>query len=136
VPVKAKIYHMNTLTITDETAAGQILNEIALKFEKEHITVRELITARVTEEVKKYENDVTNFRKGLVVPTNLEERLNSKNKARIDTEKQIYTALDAFNKNGFFILIDDEQVDQLDQKFLIDDSTKVSFIKLTPLVGG
>lgn len=127
---------MNTLTITDETAAGQILNEIALKFEKEHITVRELITARVTEEVKKYENDVTNFRKGLVVPTNLEERLNSKNKARIDTEKQIYTALDAFNKNGFFILIDDEQVDQLDQKFLIDDSTKVSFIKLTPLVGG
>jgi len=127
---------MNTITIKDETASGKILNEIALKFENEYISARELIAARIKEEVEKYKNDVSKFRKGLVIPTDFEKRLNKKAKREIDIEKQIYVALDGFNKNGFFILVDDEQVDELDQKFLIDDSTNVSFIKLTPLVGG
>ena len=49
---------------------------------------------------------------------------------------QTYVAMEAFKNNGFFILIDDEQVDDLTQKFLVDESTTVSFVKLTPLVGG
>ena len=55
---------------------------------------------------------------------------------KVDEEKQIYVALEAFQKNGFFILIDDEQVETLEQKVLVNESTAVSFIKLTPLVGG
>ncbi len=125
---------MYTLTIKDETAAGKILNEIALKFEKESITVKELIAARIKEEVIKYENNAMELR--LVVPSNIEQRLNQKSKPIIDIEKQIYVALDAFNKNGFFILVGDEQVEELDQEFLVSESTDVSFVKLTPLVGG
>lgn len=127
---------MNILTIKDETASGKILNEIALEFDKEYITVKELITARINQEVEKYLSDAVQYKKGLVLPSDLERRINNKSKPRIDVEKQVYIALDAFNKNGFFILIDNEQVEELDQKFLIDETTNVSFIKLTPLVGG
>ncbi len=127
---------MTTIKIKDESASGKLLNEIALQFEKEYISVEELISARIKLEVLKYQENLDSYREGLVLPTDMESRLNKKAKIAIDVEKQIYVALDAFNKNAFFILVNDEQVDQLDQKFLVDSSTKVSFIKLTPLVGG
>ena len=127
---------MNTLIIKDENLSGNILNEIALQFDNEYITVKELISARVRGEVEKYKNNAASYKGALVAPTNLEQRLNKKSLPNIDVEKQVYIALDAFMNNGFFILVDDEQVEELDQKFLVDDSTKVSFIKLTPLVGG
>lgn len=127
---------MKTITIKDETAAGKVLHEIALQFEKEYITAKELIIARITEELKNYEDHAKNYMKGLVLPTDMEARLNRSSKPKIDLEKQIYVALDAFTKNAYFILVDDEQVDELEQKILVDESTIVSFIKLTPLVGG
>ena len=129
---------MNTLTIKDETASGKLLHEIALRFNQEYITVKELIAARIENEVERYANDLSNYRKGLIQPSDLEQRLNNKklNKVKVDVEKQTYIALDAFNKNAFFILIDNEQVESLDQKFLVDETAKISFIKLTPLVGG
>ncbi len=127
---------MKTLTIKDESVSGKILNEIALKFSSEYITVKELIAARIKEEVSLYESKNASVGSGLVTPTNIEQRLNQKKVPKIDVEKQIYVALDAFENNGFFILIDNEQVEKLDEKFLIDGTSNVSFIKLTPLVGG
>lgn len=127
---------MKTLTIKDETTAGQILNEIALKFESQYITVKELIEERIRVEIKKYEEDVDNYRNVLVTPGPLEVAVNKKRKKKIDIEKQVYVALEAFLNNGFFILIDDEQVEYLEDKFLVDESTQVSFVKLTQLVGG
>lgn len=128
---------MKTLVIKDEALSGKVLNEIALQFENEYITVKELIAKRIEKEVERYEQDISNYKtKGLVLPSNLEKRLNNKKKFEIDIEKQTYVALDAFMNNGFFILIDDEQVEELEQKFLVDGTTDVSFVKLTPLVGG
>jgi len=127
---------MKTLTIKDETTSGQILNEIFLKFESEYITVKELIEARIQAEVLRYEKDLGSYIKGLVRPTDIEKRINKKNRTRIDPEKQLYIALEAFQKNGFFILVDDEQIEELNQKFLVDESSQISFVKLTPLVGG
>ncbi len=127
---------MKTLTIQDESAAGDILHKISLQFESEYISVQELIKARVKAEIQKYVQNVADYKKGLVLPSNLEQRLNQKGRPNIDVEKQIYVALQAFQNNGFFILIDEEQVETLEQKFLVEESTQVSFIKLTPLVGG
>ena len=127
---------MKTLTIKDESATGKILNELSLQFESEYISIKELIEARVREEVKKYERDINSYKNGLILPTNLKARLYKKTAPKIDLEEQIYVALDAFQKNGFFILIDNEQAESLDQMVLIDPSTQVSFIKLTALVGG
>lgn len=127
---------MNTLTITDESATGTILQKLSIQFESEYITVSELIEARIKEEIRKYETEFQSYKHGLVIPTNLEQRLNKKSTPKIDLEKQFYVALDAFKKNGFFILVDDEQVEDLNQKVHIDETSRVSFIKLTPLVGG
>lgn len=127
---------MKTLTIKDETAAGDILHKISLQFKEEYITVQELIEARINAEIIKYESSAEDYIKGLVAPTHLEKRLNQKSQNKIDSEKQLYVALEAFRTNGFILLIDDEQIESLEQKFLVDESTQISFIKLTPLVGG
>lgn len=127
---------MHELLIKDKSIGGNTLHEIKLQFEKEYITVEELISARVESEVKKYQVAGVNYKNSLIVPDEIEKRLNGKAAPEIDVEKQIYVALDAFNKNGFFILIDNEQAESLDQKYLIDRESEISFVKLTPLVGG
>jgi len=131
-----------TLTIRDETATGEPVHEFPLEFQSERITVRELIRERVYQEVSEY-----NFSKrregavfrGLVQPTDAEKTLNGFRVPRgrdIDWEAQFARAIDAFGRNGFFILIDNRQAEALDETIEISSSTHVSFVKLTPLVGG
>jgi len=126
---------MYTLEIKDESFAGAVINKILLQFESEHITVEELIKARIEMEIKRYEKDAESYKEGLVLPAYLEKKTKKSNK-NIDLEKQLYIALKSFQENGFFILVDDEQVESLDQKVYVDESVHISFIKLTPLVGG
>jgi hypothetical protein len=128
-----------TITITDETAVGQILHQITLDLKKEIITIEELIKARVYKEVENHNNKKSDYFNGLVQPKEAEKTLNGyklKKNSTIDAEQQVYIALDAFQKNGFFILIDNKQVENLDEEILVSLNTQVSFIKLTPLVGG
>jgi len=128
-----------TLTIKDETAGGKTINEVAVSFASELTTVKEIIKARVTAEVELYNNKMPEYFKGLVEPGDAEKTLNGyklKEKRKVDAEKQCLVALDAFLKNGFFILIDNIQSESLEQMVVINSSTNISFIKLTPLVGG
>lgn len=129
-----------TITITDETATGDIINKILISVSNERMKVKDLIAARVTSEVNTYNNKLPEYFKGLVQPTEAEKTLNGfklkRKKKTIDIEQQVFVAYDAFQKNGYFILIDDKQVDDLEQEVLVNDQTTVSFIKLTPLVGG
>ena len=128
-----------TLTIKDETVTGDIIREIDLLFISENITVKELITQRVLQEVALYNSKLPDYYNGLIEPTDAEKTLNGfkiHNNRTIDGEKQVYTALDAFMKNGYFVLIDNLQAETLEQQVKISKNTKVSFIKLTPLVGG
>ncbi|NQX86228.1 MAG: hypothetical protein HRT67_10050 [Flavobacteriaceae bacterium] len=64
------------------------------------------------------------YKNGLVLPTNLEKRLNNKSLSKIDIEKQLYIALDAFNKNAFILLVGDEKVEDLQQKILVEEVRK------------
>ena len=59
-----------------------------------------------------------------------------KDRKKVDGEKQYLVVLDAFSKNGYFVLIDSIQAESLEQMVVINDETEVSFVKLTPLVGG
>jgi len=75
----------------------------------------------------------------LVEPTNAERVLNGyklKAKRKIDWEEQHKRALEAFERNGFFVLVGDKQAESLDQEFEVKVETEVSFVKLVPLVGG
>lgn len=127
------------LTITDETFTGKVLNELTIEFDTDLVSVKDIITMRVEKEVERYNQKLPEYFNGLIEPTDAEKTLNGyKLKANkiIDAEKQVYIALNAFQKNGYFVLIDNMQCEALEQKVTIKQNTTISFIKLTPLVGG
>ena len=127
------------IIISDELLNGTVTNQVEIRMENEIISVEELIYKRVSIEVENYNSRLPEYFNGLVEPLDAEKTLNGyklKKKQLIDAEKQTYIALDAFQKNGFFILVDNEQVDDLNQKIVLKSTSKISFIKLTPLVGG
>ncbi|HYF33194.1 MAG TPA: hypothetical protein VD993_18845 [Chitinophagaceae bacterium] len=128
-----------TITIKDETTGGKVLNEIPISFDNELVTVRDIVKARVTAEVQAYNNKQPEYFRGLVQPTDAEQTINGfklKERRKIDPEKQFLTALDAFKKNAYFVLIDSIQSESLEQMVVINSNTDISFVKLTPLVGG
>lgn len=127
------------ITIKDETISGTILRELNLEFESQTITVKDLISQRVLEEVAQYNKKLPQFFNGLIEPNDAEKTLNGyklKKRKTIDGEKQVFVALDAFQKNGYFLLINNIQSMDLEQKIELTTETQISFIKLTPLVGG
>ncbi|HEU5289800.1 MAG TPA: hypothetical protein VFU05_04095 [Cyclobacteriaceae bacterium] len=128
-----------TLKIKDETHVGKVISEIDVSFDKSSVTIREIISARVQFEVDRYNAKLPEYFQGLVQPTFAEKTLNGfkmKERKKVDFEKQLYIALDAFQKNGYFVLVDNQQSDSLDHIVQITPKTTVSFLKLTPLVGG
>jgi hypothetical protein len=128
-----------TLTVYDETPMGERSNGLSLQFLTARITVRELIRARVYEEVQDYNTRQPEYFRGLVQPTDAEKVLNGyklRQRRKVDWEKQYDKAIEAFERNGFFILVDDRQVESLDDGIDIRLDTQVSFVKLVPLVGG
>jgi hypothetical protein len=55
---------------------------------------------------------------------------------KIDRVQQFELAIAAFANNGFILLVNDLQVEDLDVELELDDDSIVSFLKLIPLVGG
>ena len=133
-----------TLTIRDETASGDVYHELPLEFPSERITVRELIRERVYQEVQDFNRrDEEYVFRGLVQPTDAEKVLNGnrteyrlKKRREINWKQQFEKAVDAFDRNGFFVLVDNKQAASLDEQFTIGRDTEVSFVRLMPLVGG
>jgi hypothetical protein len=132
------------LTVRDETASGNVYHSLPLEFPSERITVRDLIRERVYQEVQDFNRhrEEHTFR-GLVQPTDAEKVLNGdrteyrlKKRRDIDWKQQFEKALDAFDHNGFFLIVDDKQAESLDQEVVIGRDTQVSFVRLLPLVGG
>ena len=89
--------------------------------------------------MREYNLKTLGYFRGLVQPTDAEKTLNGyklRQKRKLDWEEQYQRALEAFERNGFFILVDDRQAESLDEEIEIKLRTQVSFIKLVPLVGG
>ncbi len=130
-----------TLTLYDETLPGERTPALSLSLLSSRITLRELIRRRIYEEVQQYHAAPSEaiFR-GLVTPSPAERLLNGEKatppKRRIDWEAQYERALQAFVHNGFFVLVGDRQVEDLDEEIELKVNTEVSFVKLVPLVGG
>jgi hypothetical protein len=131
--------HNNILRVRDESATGNVLNEFDLSFDRITISIRDVITERVLLEIQRYNTEASEYENYLVQPNDDEVKLNrtkKQSRKRIDADKQIEVAFKAFNSNGFFILIGDYQAESLDELVEINSNPTISFIKLTPLVGG
>jgi hypothetical protein len=128
-----------TLTIHDESATGETLLELTLTVSAERITVRDLISQRVRHEVEEYNRRKPDTFHGLIQPTDSERTLNGyrlKQPRAIDATAQLAKALAAFQGNQIIMLVDDHQVESLDEEITLRPNTRVSFLRLTPLVGG
>src|SRR3954471_9498799 len=128
-----------TLTVSDQTVTGKTTHSATLEFPTERTTVRELIRSRVYQEVQDYNRRRPETFNGLVRPTDAEQTLNGfkvKKGRDIDWKKQFEKATEAFERNGFFILVDDRQAETLDEEIELRQGTQVNFVRLMPLVGG
>jgi hypothetical protein len=130
-----------TLAIRDETtfSLGSDDERFTLDVPTERITVRGLIRARVYQEVRDYNLRQPEYFRGLVQPTGAERTLNGfkvRQGRRLDPEKQFEKAIESFYRNGFLILINDRQVEELEEEIEVRPDTTVAFLKLVPLVGG
>jgi hypothetical protein len=140
--VREREKQMHTqVTVRDELVfrLGRPPVEFVLGVPSNHLPVRELIRARIEQEVAAYNECQGEFFQGLVQPGAAELTLNGyrlPRPRRIDPAKQVERALEAFMRNGFLLLIDDRQVEQLDDIVILGEHTVVTFLKLVPLVGG
>ena len=132
---------LTKLLIRDETTAslGKAEHTFTVHVSGEKISVRELIRQRVTQEVEEFNSHQPAVFRMLVQPNDTERTLNGFkfHKPRfVDPVEQFEKAMEAFEGNGFIVLVDDYQVQNLDDEIALHPETSVTFLKLVPLVGG
>lgn len=128
------------LTIRDEAATGKLVRSFLLELKWEVTTLRELIRLRVEHEVTLFNaNQEGALFQGLVQPTGAEQVLNGFRLPRhrlLDWKEQFEHAIQAFERNGFLVLVDDRQIESLEESIVVRETSQISFVKLVPLVGG
>ncbi|MFJ4028318.1 hypothetical protein ACIPWF_13165 [Paenarthrobacter sp. NPDC089989] len=105
------------------------------------ITVEDLIRWRVREEVARYNAHGDAKIAGLVEPSARERELNVQgrgNKVRVplNWKQQADIAVKGFQRNAFFVMVDNQQVCELTDEVDVLKATDATFIRLVPLVGG
>ena len=131
---------MNVL-IRDESMNGETLREYSVSLPAEKITVRELIRSRIYQEVKESNAQTaskkSNSENGFEIAV-AERALNGSAppSAPVDWQRQFEKVADAFCTNRIMIFVDDRQVRSLDETIEISPATKISFLRLTMLMGG
>ncbi len=127
------------LHVIDETPSGKPLHRAELRLVSESLSVRELIAERVRREVEAFNASADTMFHGLVQPTGTELALDGYRlvrRRRLDADEQIAAACEAFGRGAFLLLVGDEQLDALDDRFVVEPGLEVHFVKLVPLVGG
>jgi hypothetical protein len=130
-----------SVTIMDQSGAGKVAATITLDGIDSRITLRDLIRTRVREEVARYNAKAvsTDIFHGLVMPDGAQptpQGFRMPKRRRVDWEQQADMALEAFSRNGFFVLVADRQVTDPDETLELAPDTDIRFIRLVQLAGG
>ncbi|MFG1737006.1 hypothetical protein ACGFLT_03190 [Micromonospora chalcea] len=102
---------MPLITVTDEVVGAPSGPAWTIEVFEETLPLAELIRRRVSLEI-------------------------AESGANADPEERTRMTLDAFGRNAFVVLVDDRQVTDLDEKVRLHAGSRVTFLKLVPLVGG
>jgi hypothetical protein len=124
-----------TLTVCEKSPGGPPPEEYSIELKDERLTVRELIQNIVFQQIY---NLNTEMRNSKTAPRE-EQMLNKRKPApgnTIDWVPKYEHALKAFESNQVLLLLDDVQVEELDEVVALTPHTRVTFLKLIPLVGG
>ena len=130
---------MGFVTILDEAPSGERFGTRQLEIAAGTVTLRMLIERRIREEVEEFNRKQPDVFSGFIQPTETEKVLNGyrlKAKRQLSWENQYKKALEAFANNGFFVIVDGHQVEELDEVIPLRETSEVHFLKLVPLVGG
>ena len=132
---------LTELLIRDETTAslGKPEHTFTVHISGERISLRELIRLRVTQEVDHFNSRQPAVFRMLVQPNEAEKTLNGFkfHKPRpVNPITQYEKAIEAFEGNGFIVLVDDYQIENLETEIVFQPETSITFLKLVPLVGG
>jgi len=126
-----------TLSVLDEATNGERRAAGPFEFETVAITLWELIRTRVQQDVRRFNESESEPFRGLVQPEESERVLNGlPSRPLLVWQRQFEKAVRAFNGNGFLVLVDDCQITDLDQTIHLTPQSKVTFLKLVPLMGG
>src|SRR5215472_550413 len=109
---------MGFVTILDETPSGERFGTRKLEIAAGTVTLRMLIERRIREEVEEFNRKQPDVFSGFIQPTETEKVLNGyrlKTKRQLSWENQYEKALEAFANNGFFVIVDGHQVEELDE---------------------
>ncbi len=112
---------------------------LELKIAATSITAEALIRMRVEADVEAYRETRAKPYVGLVVPEDAEQTLNGprvRPGRPVNVERQVACAVEAFKKNGYFMLVGERQIESLEERIELDEIDTVSFVKLVQLVGG
>ena len=118
----------NELNVLDETVFGDPVAERVLSFNTLTVTVRAVIIERVRDEVKRLHSSGGGDESI--------ESLLIKYGIRIDEKDAIDEAIGAFESNQYFVLLENEQVESLEQVVDLSQTDTISFVRITPLAGG
>lgn len=127
------------IKLLDKSTDGKLYQEAELRLVNERTTLREIIEKRIKQEVDRFNSRKPKLFSGLVQPLDAEKKLNGyqvKRPRKISFDKQIEQAITGFQTNGFFVLLDDIQIADLDTPITLKLGSELSFVKLVPLVGG
>lgn len=130
-----------TVTIKDQTGAGRVGSTTTVEGISSKTSLRDLIRTRVREDVAHYNAAPKPRFSGLVMPEGAEPTGEALEFAmprprRVDWERQADRAIEAFERNSFFVLIDDRQITNLDDELALTADSDIRFVRLMPLVGG
>ena len=106
-----------TVKIVDVSGAGRVGTTTLLELMSSRITLRDLVVTRVRDEVARWNAEPQKQR-------------------QLDWEQQADRAIEAFGRNGFFVLVDDRQVTELDEELELTADSDIRFVRLIQLVGG
>lgn len=123
----------------DQSSTGRLAGAVELDDIPAAITLRDLVRTRVREEVARYNAAPRDVFEGLVMPEGAEPARDGYamvRPRRVDWERQADRALEAFGRNGFFVLVDDRQVTELDERLALTPDSDIRFVRLVQLVGG
>jgi hypothetical protein len=113
----------------DETTAGDSTAGPTLEFPVERISVRELIRARVYQEVQDYNRSKGEVFRGLVQPSDAETSLNGfkmRHRREVDWKAQFDRACEAYVGNRVLVLVGERQTGGLDEELLLTRGVEVT----------
>ncbi|GGA33687.1 hypothetical protein GCM10011498_38630 [Amylibacter cionae] len=136
------------LSIVEKIVGQTQRQAFSLRLASERISARDVVAKHVRDEVDRL-NDLARRRHvehdrvaSFLVGDHsheLERKLNKPNRKgpkALDPTKEIEAALDAIESRRVIVLFDDFEVEDFDADLTVTDQSKITFLRLVPLVGG